>query len=97
MSAEIYTALIYEENFLDANIEHTIEVFAKFIPAYRPLYRDGEPDEDASWDIYHVFMDGVKMDIDTIAAMLYDNERRMTEDVLIGKLIRALNEQGEPE
>ena len=91
MTADIYTATIYEEDLHNPEIEYTIEVLARLIPEYRPLYSEGEPEEDASWDIVEVYCNDEKIDTADLAAKLFD----MTEDKLISRLIQALNEHGE--
>lgn len=93
MTTEIYTAIIFEEDFLTAKIEYQIEVYAKLIQAYRPYFSQGEPDEEPYFDIIEVYCNGKKTDIETLAPMLYWNGERMTETKLIEKLVNAINEQ----
>ncbi len=90
MRTEIYQAIIFETDFIDADKEYTIEVLAKLVPAYGP---DGAANDHHEWDIVEVFCDGKKTDIERIAHLLYWNEQRMPEEILLQKLLYALSNQ----
>lgn len=84
------SATIYEEDYLDAGIEHKIEVFARFYPA--------SDDECADWEIIETYINDEKAEIEDIADKLYffdyktDTERKMTKRELEYRLITALND-----
>ena len=90
MRTEIYSAIRFEEGFLDADKEYRIEALAKLLPAHGP---DGATPDQHDWDIVEVYCNGKKSDTETIAPQLYWNEQRMPEAVLIQKLLDALSNQ----
>lgn len=103
MRTDIYNAFLYEEYFEGVR-ECEIEVIARFTPPSRQYYRDEVPDDQyGEWEILEIYANGTKTEPEILAPNLYifDNStkecRRMKEDELIERLIRELNEQGEPD
>ena len=102
--SEIYSAILYEEDYSDPEVEHKIEVFAKFYPPSSSYYKTDifdEIPEAPDWEIIETYLNDDKKELEEIADKVYffdyktDTERKMTAQELQSKLIQALNDQGE--